>query len=152
MQDAITINDEEELSGVASVSGVVGKEDEFSRDKLDLTPHRHEEETLDEYHARFKRNKVILRRHMISQTTTDDNRAKRRKHAQKDRIRMTKPLKKVRGKWFVGEYNVSKVINKGEDLQAHVKELYRDERAVIDELEDTAWKRDSGELNIWEDE
>jgi len=148
MQDNITIMDE-----VSGGSGIITDNEVDDKEPLDFTPERHEDETLEEYHARQKKANKSLKRFTITQMFDEDNREARRKKARKVKIRMTKPLRVIRNgrKIMMGEYDVTKIVKEGGDVLAYVKEQYKDTRDLIDELDDTSWERERGDIKIWED-
>ena len=146
-------DDDDTISGASGIVNLISSKDETDEWKLDLTPERHEDETLDEYHERQRRNKQKLKRHTLSQMSDGDNRKARRKKARKVKIRMTKPIKSIRNgrKFIMGEFDVTNVVKQGNDVLAYVKQQYQDARDLIDEMEDTAWERERGDIKIWED-
>ena len=74
---------------------------------------RLEGETYEDYRARRVQVRKYTRQSRFFKSMGDDNRAQRRK---KTKFRATKPLKRIRGKYMMGNVNVTYAIKHGISL------------------------------------
>ena len=79
------------------------------------------DESWEDYVARRIQIKKWSKQSKFFKSSGDDNRAARRKATGGHKLRFTKPLRKVRDKWVVGETNVTRAIKTGVPLHQYLR-------------------------------
>jgi len=82
---------------------------------------RMKNESWEDYTARRIQIKKWSKQSLFHKSIGEDNRATRRKKTRKTKLRLTKPLRKIRNKWMIGETNVTRAIKTGIPLHQYLR-------------------------------
>jgi len=114
------IVDDIELSGIESEPTTETVHKAIER-PISLSNARLKEESFEDYKTRRKQCKKWSKQSLFHKSIGEDNRATRRKKTRKTKLRLTKPLRKIRNKWMVGETNVTRAIKTGIPLHQYLR-------------------------------
>jgi len=86
---------------------------------VNLSNERHPDETFEEYKARRVQIKQYLRQHKMYQSNGENR--KQRRTRKTDKLRFTKPMKKIRDKYMVGNVDVTLAVKAGIPLNEFLR-------------------------------
>jgi hypothetical protein len=129
---------EVETEGNTQTQEVTKDETKDEPEVYPLNPERLPNETFEDYKVRRKHNNGLLRQYKMYETQHKDTRKSKRAAMKKYNVRLTKKLKRVRKKWFMGEHDVTSIVNNNGDVHAYVKSQLLESIDLIDALKDEA--------------
>ena len=104
----------------------VDRDDSEEKKEVNIKPisflgARMKDESWEDYKVRRKQINKWKRMVRLTKSVGEDNRKQRRVKTKGTKLRLTKPLKRVRKKWLVGRTDVTEALKRGIPLQSYLR-------------------------------